>query len=75
MHPFDEWFDMTYPPPQPPGTRETALITWNAAIRAAQEAIRGSRDRLVELKQYEHAALANDVGEEVRGLARVAGSA
>ena len=72
MNHFDEWFDLTYPSPQPPGTRQSALIAWNAAVRAAHESVRGVITRLVEQKQYEHAALARDIAEEVRELTRIA---
>ena len=77
MHPFDEWFNVTYPHPQPAGTRETALIAWNAAIHAAREFIRTRMlklvdgDELVEECRYERAAELRDCALDLAQVSRV----
>jgi hypothetical protein len=63
MHPFDDWLAQVYPPPQPAGTRETALIARNAAIHAACEALSLSKGQFVMDRRYEQAAVTRDLVE------------
>ena len=71
MHPFDEWFSRTHPAPQPQGTRETAIIAWNAALHAARNSASNAKDRLVEQQQYEYAVIIRDFAEkDLRDLSR-----
>jgi hypothetical protein len=70
MHPFDEWFDLVYPAPQPVGTRQSSLVAWNAAIHAACESLSVAKDQFVLDRHYEQAATARDLIEQVRTLTR-----
>ena len=70
MHPFDEWFAHAYPDPQPPGTRDTTLIAWNAAVHAACESIWLAKDGFAFERRYDEIAAARNLREEVRQLAR-----
>jgi hypothetical protein len=70
MHPFDEWFSRTYPGAQPPGTRETALMAWNAAVHTAQDRLSLGKDKLVKEAKYECAAVVRDLREDLKQIVR-----
>ncbi len=70
MHAFDEWFDRVYPGAQPPGTRETALIAWNAGVHASQAVITETMQKLISQARYEFAAIARDLREELATVIR-----
>jgi hypothetical protein len=71
MAEFDDFFERYYPPPRDPGLRETAIVVWNAAVRAAVGAVNVEKDRYVKAGQYEYAAVARDVGYAVEKLVKV----
>jgi hypothetical protein len=70
MHPFDEWYLRTHPQPQPQGTKEGAVIAWNAAVNAVIDVATAAKNQLVQDRKYESAALVFDLRQEMRGVAR-----
>jgi hypothetical protein len=70
MHPFDEWYLRTYREPQPQGTKEGAVIAWNAAVNAVIDVATAAKNQLVQDRKYESAALVFDLRQEMRGVAR-----
>jgi hypothetical protein len=68
IHPFDEWFAVNYPDPQPPGTRETALMAWNAAVHAAGDHLSLLKDEYTSASKYEQVAAVRD---SIRALSSV----
>ena len=71
-HVFDEWFARTYPQPQPPGTRETALIAWNAAVHEACDLLSIAKDYFVQACKYESAVVVRDPIPKLARLGRTA---
>jgi hypothetical protein len=70
MHSFDEWFSRIYPEPQPSGTKDTALMGWNAAVHAAQDVLKKATGRFIDEQKYELAAIARDLREELHIIIR-----
>ena len=66
VHPFDEWFSRVYQQPQPPGVRETAIIAWNAGVHAAAAYADQLKERLLDKRAYELAALARDIRDDLK---------
>ena len=71
MREFDEFFEQYYPVPNDPSLRDTAIVVWNAAVRAAVEAVNIMKDSYVREGQYEYAAVARDVGYAVEKVVKV----
>ena len=69
-HPFDEWFALVYPEPQPAGTRETALVAWNAAVHAACDRVSMAKERTLAERKYEQVVVFRDLLRDLACLTR-----